>query len=167
MGRPEKAKLRKLVGSPKFPLTNSQATGLCNSGYSYFITYLVESDEYSPNVSYGFGNGTLGFINSNTIYFQSEVTGFSHLYTLDLNSKKKTALTSGNWEVRNAQLSNDKKSFYLTTRTTHHGNRSYYKFDIASKKMTGIFTNDGAYEVEIAPDEKSFLVRYSFKNKTC
>lgn len=47
----------KLVGSPKFPLTNSQATGLCNSGYSYFVTYLVESDDYSPNVSYGFGNG--------------------------------------------------------------------------------------------------------------
>jgi dipeptidyl aminopeptidase/acylaminoacyl peptidase len=115
--------------------------------------------------SYGFGNGTLGFINSNTIYFQSEVTGFSHLYTLDLNLKKKIALTSGNWEVRNAQLSNDKKSFYLTTTTTHPGNRSFYKLDITSQKMTGIFTNDGAYEVEIAPDEKSFLVRYSFKNK--
>ena len=115
--------------------------------------------------SYGFGNGTLGFINSNTIYFQSEVTGFSHLYTLDLNSKKKIALTSGNWEVRNAKLSNDKKLFYLTTTTTHPGNRSFYKLDIASQKMTGIFTNDGAYEVEIAPDEKSFLVRYSFKNK--
>ena len=47
----------KLVGSPKYPLTNSQATGLCKSGYSYFVTYLAESNAYSPNVSYGFGNG--------------------------------------------------------------------------------------------------------------
>jgi len=47
----------KLVGSPKYPLTTSQATGLCNSGYSYFVTYLTESEPYSPAVSYGFGNG--------------------------------------------------------------------------------------------------------------
>jgi len=43
--------------NPKFPLTNSNATGLVNSGYSYFVSYLVESEPYSPNVSYGFGNG--------------------------------------------------------------------------------------------------------------
>ena len=32
---------------------------------------------------YNFGGGTLGFIDDATIYFQSEVSGFSHLYTYD------------------------------------------------------------------------------------
>ena len=114
---------------------------------------------------YSFSGGTLGFIDNATFYFQSEATGFSHVYTYNLKTKKKESLTKGNWEVREVKLSNDKKSFYITTTTTHPGNRSFYKLDIASKKMTGIFTNDGAYEVEIAPDEKSFLVRYSYKNK--
>lgn len=114
---------------------------------------------------YSFGGGTLGFIDNSTIYFQSEVTGFSHLYTYNLKTKKKDAVTKGNWEVRNVQLSNDTKSFYLTTTTTHPGNRSFYKLDIASKKMTGIVTKDGNYEVELSPDEKTLLVRYSYKNK--
>ena len=43
--------------NPKFPLTNSNATGLVSSGYSYFVSYLAESDVYDPNISYGFGNG--------------------------------------------------------------------------------------------------------------
>ena len=114
---------------------------------------------------YSFSSGTLDFIDNSTIYFQSEATGFSHVYTYNLNTKKKEAVTKGKWEVRDVKLSNDKKAFYLTTTTTHPGNRSFYKLDIASKKMTGILTNDGNYEVELSPDEKTLLVRYSYKNK--
>ena len=41
--------------------------------------------------SYSFGRGTLGFLGDNeTVYFQSEETGYSHLYTYNLKSKKKT-----------------------------------------------------------------------------
>ncbi len=117
-----------------------------------------------PN--YSFGRGTLGFLKDNhTIYFQSEVSGYSHLYTLNLNSKKKTQLTSGNWEVREASLSLDGKSFYLTTNTNHPGNREFHKLDIASKKLTPILNADGAYEVVLSPDEKKIAVRYSYKNK--
>lgn len=114
---------------------------------------------------YSFSGGTLDFINNSTIYFQSEATGFSHVYTYNLNTKKKEAVTKGNWEVRDVKLSNDKKAFYLTTTTTHPGNRSFYKLDIASKKMIGILTNEGNYEVEVSPDEQTLLVRYSYKNK--
>lgn len=115
---------------------------------------------------YAFSRGTLGFLNDNqTIYFQSEASGFSHLYVMNLKTKKKTQLTNGNWEVRDAKLSNDGKSFYVTTNTTHPGNREFYKLDIATKKMTPILTQDGAYEVEISPDEKTLLVRYSYKDK--
>ena len=40
--------------------------------------------------SYSFDNGKIGFLADNqTIYFQSEVTGYSHLYTYNLKSKKK------------------------------------------------------------------------------
>ncbi|MFC4738462.1 prolyl oligopeptidase family serine peptidase [Flavobacterium ponti] len=117
-----------------------------------------------PN--YSFGGGSLGFLKDNeTIYFQSETTGFSHLYTLNLNSKKKIQLTSGNWEVRDVKLSQDLKTFYITTNTHHPGNREFYKLDSETKKMTPILTNDGAYEVELSPNEKQLLIRYSYKNK--
>lgn len=116
--------------------------------------------------SYPFSSGTLGFLADNeTIYFQSEATGFSHLYTYNLKSKKKKQLTKGNWEVRDLILSKDKNTFYLTTTMTHPGNRSLYKFTLADGMMQPLLINDGAYELSLSPDENTLLVRYSFKNK--
>lgn len=45
-----------LSPTPKYPLTNSNATGLCRKGYSYFVTYLAEADEYGASSSFGYGN---------------------------------------------------------------------------------------------------------------
>jgi acetyl esterase/lipase len=116
--------------------------------------------------SYGFDSGTLGFLGDNeTIYFQSELTGYSHLYTYNLKSKKKTQLTNGNWEVRDVYLANDKKTFYLTTNATHPGNRDFYKLAVSNPVLIPILTKDGAHEVSVSPDESTLLVRYSFKNK--
>ncbi|MBF7093476.1 S9 family peptidase [Flavobacterium sp. ALJ2] len=116
--------------------------------------------------SYAFESGTLGFLADNeTIYFQSEVTGYSHLYTYNLKTKKKTQLTNGNWEVRDVTLSKDKKTFYLTTNTTHPGNRNFYKLAAVNGVLEPILTKDGAHEVSLSPDEKTLLVRYSYKNK--
>ena len=99
-----------------------------------------------------------------TVYFQSEATGYSHLYTYNLKTKKKTQLTSGKWEVRDVVLSKDKKTFYLTTNTTHPGNRTFYKLNPADGVLQPIITKDGASEVVLSPDEKTLLVRYSYKN---
>lgn len=116
--------------------------------------------------SEAFDSGTLGFLSDNqTIYFQSEETGYSHLYTYNLKSKKKTQLTKGNWEVRNVTLSKDKKSFYLTTNTTHPGNRNFFKQTVSEGFLQPLLTNDGAHEVSLSPDESTLLVRYSYKNK--
>ena len=117
-----------------------------------------------PSNSYG--RGTLGFLGDNeTIYFQSETTGYSHLYTYNLKSKKKVQLTNGNWEVRDVTLAKDKKSFYLTTNTTHPGNRNFYKMEVSNAILQPILTKDGAHEVSLSPDENTLLVRYSYKNK--
>lgn len=116
--------------------------------------------------SYAFSSGTLGFLSDNeTIYFQSEKTGYSHLYTYNLRTSKKVQLTQGNWEVRGVVLSKDKKTFYLTTNQTHPGNRGFYKMNVSDAVLQPILTKDGAHEVSLSPDEKNLLVRYSYKNK--
>jgi dipeptidyl aminopeptidase/acylaminoacyl peptidase len=116
--------------------------------------------------SYAFSSGTLGFLADNeTIYFQSEKTGYSHLYTYNLKTNKKVQLTNGNWEVRGVVLSKDKKTFYLTTNQSHPGNRGFYKMNVSDAVLQPILTQDGAHEVSLSPDEKTLLVRYSFKNK--
>lgn len=116
--------------------------------------------------SYSYSVGTLDFLGDNeTIYFQSEATGYSHLYSYNLKSNKKIQLTKGNWEVREVTLSKDKKSFYLTTNTTHPGNRGFYKLGVSGGELQPILTKDGAHEVSLSPDESTLLVRYSYKNK--
>ena len=116
--------------------------------------------------SYAFSSGTLGFLSDNeTIYFQSEKTGYSHLYTYNLRTNKKVQLTQGNWEVRGVVVSKDKKAFYLTTNQTHPGNRGFYKMNVSDAVLQPILTKDGAHEVSLSPDEKNLLVRYSYKNK--
>jgi predicted esterase len=113
-----------------------------------------------------FETGTLGFLpTGSTIYFQSEISGYSHLYTYDIASKKMEQITSGKWEVREVKLNTTGTDFFLTSTETHPGNRSFYKVSIATKKRTPLFTKSGAYEVILAPNEKDAIIRYSYRNK--
>lgn len=108
-------------------------------------------------------SGTLGWIDNETIYYQSEATGFSHLYSMNVASGNSTQLTNGNWEVHNAQLSAKKDRFYITANKNHPGNREFYHLMISSKELIPILTADGYHEVHISPDEKKLAVRYSGK----
>ncbi len=110
--------------------------------------------------------GTLDWLeDGKTFYFQSEEDGYSHLYLYDIIENKKIQLTKGNFEIHSVQLSADKRIFYITSNQSHPGNRNFYHFDIATKKMTPILTGDGYFDVAISPDEKSLAVRYSSSNQ--
>lgn len=110
--------------------------------------------------------GTIGWlVDDETIYFQSEKTGYSHLYTMDIRTKTTTALTEGKWEVHEATLSNNRTKFYIIANKNNAGNREFYQLAIASKTLIPVLTTDGAYKVSISPDEKSLALLYSYKNK--
>lgn len=109
--------------------------------------------------------GTLGWINASTVYFQSEKTGYSHLYTADIHSGKIKALTSGSWEVYDAWLSNKKDRLYVSANKTHPGNRDFYHLMLSNGNLVPILTNDGNHEVTVSPDEKYLAVRYSSTNQ--
>ena len=99
-----------------------------------------------------------------SFYFQSEETGYSHLYSFDIETGTKKTISSGNFEIHQVQLSKDKKRFFITANKTHPGNRDFYHLDIKSSLWTPILTADGFHDVQVSPDEKSLLVRYSNSN---
>ncbi|WP_026630135.1 prolyl oligopeptidase family serine peptidase [Dyadobacter alkalitolerans] len=113
---------------------------------------------------YPMSSGEIGFINDNNIYFQSEETGYSHLYSLDVVSGKKTALTNGKFEVQNVILSKNKKSFYLITNEAHPGEQHFYKMSATGGQRSRITQQTGAHEVTLSPDETKLAVRYSQSN---
>jgi dipeptidyl aminopeptidase/acylaminoacyl peptidase len=99
-----------------------------------------------------------------SFYFQSEETGYSHLYSFDIETGTKKAISSGNFEIHQVQLSKDKKRFFITANKTHPGNRDFYHLDAKSLAWTTILNVDGFHDVQVSPDEKSLLIRYSNSN---
>jgi dipeptidyl aminopeptidase/acylaminoacyl peptidase len=112
-----------------------------------------------------FGGGNNGWIDENIFWFQSEVSGYSHLYTVNVTTGERKALTSGNYEVQQAQLSNDKKIFYIITNEVHPGEQQFYRLTIADGKKERITTMTGANQVTVSPDEKTIAILYSYSNK--
>ncbi|SEW34254.1 S9 family peptidase [Chitinophaga arvensicola] len=118
-----------------------------------------------PGIGWTEGGGNLGWIDENTCWFQSEASGYSHLYTANVNNGEVKALTGGNYEVQEAQLSPDKKYFYITTNEVHPGEKQFYRIGIAGGKTERITTMPGANEVTVSPDGKWLAFRYSYTNK--
>ncbi|MCS7017717.1 MAG: prolyl oligopeptidase family serine peptidase [Cytophagales bacterium] len=107
----------------------------------------------------------IGWIDNQNIWFQSEETGWSHLYTANVESGAKKALTSGNYEVRFAQLSRDKKHFYIATSEVHPGEEHLYKIPVAGGVAQRLTFLTGGNEFIISPNEQFIAIRHSYSNR--
>ncbi len=105
------------------------------------------------------------WINNETFWYQSERSGYSHLYTYSTIDSTKKQLTSGNFEVQNVQLSNDRKIFYLTTNEVHPGEQHLYKMAVMGGRRERITTMTGANLATLSPDGKTAAILYSYSNK--
>lgn len=106
-------------------------------------------------------NPTIGWIDNEVVYYQSEKTGYSHLYTHHIKNSVTTALTEGKYEVQSVELSKNKKYFYLTTNQEHPGITHYYKLDISTKKLTTLTHKKGGNRVWLSPDESWMAILHS------
>jgi dipeptidyl aminopeptidase/acylaminoacyl peptidase len=113
----------------------------------------------------GPGSFWLSWLNNETIAFHSEATGYSHLYSLNLKTNERKALTSGKFEVLQAQLSQDKKTIYFTSNEVHPGEQHFYKMPATGGERTKLTQMLGNNDVTLSPDESKMLIRYSSSNK--
>jgi dipeptidyl aminopeptidase/acylaminoacyl peptidase len=117
----------------------------------------IEDDWYST--------GAIGWLDNNRFYYQSEASGYSHIYVADINSGDKKQLTNGKWEVQNLQLSNDRKTFYFNANINNPGDLQYYRTDVNGGKVVKLTSMKGSNDVQLSPDEKWLAIRYSYTNK--
>ncbi|PSL07413.1 S9 family peptidase [Cecembia rubra] len=119
-----------------------------------------------PGIGWSMGGGTFGWLPDNKhIYFQSEESGYSHLYILDVSNGQKKQLTKGNFEVFDPKISNNGKFWYLSTSEVHLGERHYYMMPLMGGKMEKLTTMTGNNDVALSPDEKYLAILFSYSNK--
>jgi dipeptidyl aminopeptidase/acylaminoacyl peptidase len=111
--------------------------------------------------SYPESSGDVGWIDDETFYFQSEATGYSHLYSINATTGTKKQLTQGNFEVQKVVLSKDRKHFYLISNEVHPGEQHLYSLDVTGGGRTKLTNKTGAHEFTLSPDEKQFAIRFS------
>ncbi len=120
-----------------------------------------------PGISgWNFFMGNAGwFPDQKSVWFQSEATGFSHLYVANIETGEKKALTKGKFEVLDAQLSQDGRTFYVTASAEGLDQQHFYHLPARGGKMTRITEEKGSHQVVISPDEKYLAIRYSYSNQ--
>jgi dipeptidyl aminopeptidase/acylaminoacyl peptidase len=105
------------------------------------------------------------WLDENTIIYQTEATGYSHIYKADVNTGSKTPLTSGTFEVSGLQLSKDKKSLYFTANEPHPGDYQFYRMSVNGGVKERLTSTTGINRITISPDEKNIAILYSYSNK--
>ncbi|GGW23554.1 peptidase S9 [Arenibacter certesii] len=114
----------------------------------------------------GYRGGAIGWMpDDKSIWFQSEKTGYSHLYVMDVNSKKAKALTSGNFEIYDPKISKDEKRWYFTANKNHPGDRQFYSMPLSGGKLQQLTQMTGGNEVVLSPDERKMAILHSYTNK--
>ena len=112
-----------------------------------------------PGIRYGYAPAWLP--DNRRIFFQSEESGYSHLYTADVFSGEKKAITSGKFEIYVIRLSKDKKNWYCLTNETDPGIRELYRISVQDGTRFKLTNLGGGIEAELSPDEKYFALRVS------
>jgi dipeptidyl aminopeptidase/acylaminoacyl peptidase len=114
----------------------------------------------------GPGMFTLGWLaNNQDVYFQSERTGYSHLYLVSHDGGEPRPLTSGNWEVHTVRLSEDKSTLYLTTNEGDPSQVHLYSLPAQGGPRVKITTRIGHHAITLSPDEKWIADIYSYTNR--
>jgi len=112
-----------------------------------------------------YDTGSIDWLDNDHFYYQSEASGYSHIYVYNINNGDKKQLTNGKWEVQNLQLSHDKKTFYFNANIDHPGDYQYYRLAVNGGEPVKLTSVKGDNDVSLSPDEKWLAIRYSYTNK--
>jgi dipeptidyl aminopeptidase/acylaminoacyl peptidase len=128
-------------------------------------TRVIASDHDNAWIG-GPGANVLGWMKDDReVYFQSERTGWSHLYAVPFEGGEPRALTSGDWEVVNVRQSSDKSRFYLTATKDSHYDQHLYEMPAEGGALTRMTAAAGRHVATISPDDHWIADVYSYTNK--
>jgi dipeptidyl aminopeptidase/acylaminoacyl peptidase len=113
------------------------------------------------------GPGTaVGWLkNDREVYFQSERSGWPHVYAVSFEGGEPRALTSGKWEVKSVTQAPDKSHLYITASKESLYDQDLYDMPGDGGPMARLTNTPGKHDAVVSPDGKSIADIYSYTNK--
>ena len=107
--------------------------------------------------------GWLG--NGKRAWFVSEADGWAHIYTVNADGSDRTQLTKGKWEVLDADLSPDKKWFWMHTSEPSPYERQFFRMPASGGARERITEAKGGHDVTVSPNGQILADVYSTSNR--
>lgn len=98
---------------------------------------------------------------SDTLWLLSEETGFSHLYTIDLDRGRTRRRTEGRWEVSQPAVRADGSAVLFVANRTHPTEYDLYRLDLQSDRLQRLTELKAVESFTPHPLDERILVRYS------
>ena len=119
-----------------------------------------------PGISWFGGGSDGGWLPDNRrFFFQSEATGYSHLYTVDVETGSVTPLTEGEFEVFDPHLSRDGRMWYFTSSQVSPHVRHFYRMPVDGGTPMQLTAMDGNNAAALNPDGDVMALRHSFTTR--
>jgi dipeptidyl aminopeptidase/acylaminoacyl peptidase len=107
------------------------------------------------------GNNEFGWLPGNgTLWFVSEQSGYSHLYTLGADGKAR-ALTQGKWEATRVSWTADGATAFMLCNPDHPGTYEVCSVSASEGKLRKVTSLEGVEQFALSPDQRQLLVHYS------
>jgi dipeptidyl aminopeptidase/acylaminoacyl peptidase len=107
------------------------------------------------------GFNEFGWLNDNrTLWYESEESGFAHLYTKPLNGEPR-ALTQGRFEVSSPQLSEDGRWFYVLSNQVAPYSYDVYRVPSGGGALQRLTKLEGVEKAELDRSGKQLLLTHS------
>ncbi len=106
-----------------------------------------------------------GFLkDGETVWFGSERSGWAHLYTVPATGGEATPVTSGQWEVLDAELSPDGSTWYLSANKENFAEVHMYTVPARGGTITKVTDPVGRQDATVSPDGKWLAISHSESN---
>ncbi|MEM9664923.1 MAG: prolyl oligopeptidase family serine peptidase [Bacteroidota bacterium] len=119
-----------------------------------------------PGLSWwGGASGFSWLADGRRFHFQSEATGYSHLYVADAETGALTQLTDGDFEIFSPQLSKDGQHWYFTSSEVSPYVRHHYRMPVDGGARTMLTTMEGNNQTALHPGEDRMAIQHSYSNR--
>ncbi|SFC01634.1 S9 family peptidase [Massilia yuzhufengensis] len=109
-----------------------------------------------------YDNNEFGWLPDNrTLWYLSEESGYSHLYTQDAGGGAARSLTSGKWEASDVRWSHDGAIAWVMCNRATPGDYEVCAVNAKDGAIREVTNLDGVERFRLSPDERKLLVHYS------